>query len=110
MKNYNVAAFVVGLLLLLGSSSATAQYDDLYYDPDRDAGYEDYSRDQSYTDNYDDEYADDDYNYDDDYYDDDFFIDDRPIYRPYRPYRPYFYRPRSSACIGGPNASFCITN
>ena len=48
--------------------------------------------------------------YDDDYYDDDFFIDDRPIYRPYRPYRPYFYRPRSSACIGGPNASFCITN
>ena len=48
--------------------------------------------------------------YDDDFYDDDFFIDDRPIYRPYRPYRPYFYRPRSSACIGGPNASFCITN
>lgn len=42
--------------------------------------------------------------YDD--YDDDFYIDDRPIYRPYRP----FYRPRSSACIGSPNASFCISN
>ena len=50
--------------------------------------------------------------YDDDFYDDgdDFYIEDRPIYRSYRPYRPYFYRPRSSACIGSPNASFCITN
>jgi uncharacterized protein YraI len=50
--------------------------------------------------------------YDDDFYDDDddFYIDEGPFYRPYRPYRPYFYRPRSSACIGGPNASFCITN
>jgi len=51
--------------------------------------------------------------YDDDYYDDDddFYIDSRPIYRPYRPYRDrYFYNPRSSACIGGPNATFCISN
>jgi uncharacterized protein YraI len=49
---------------------------------------------------------------DDDYYDDDddFYIDSRPIYRPYRPYRDYYYRPRSSACVGGPNATFCITN
>lgn len=48
--------------------------------------------------------------YDDDYYDDDeeFFID--RSYRSYRPYRPYYYSPRSSACIGGPNAAFCITN
>ena len=53
--------------------------------------------------------------YDDDYYDDDddFYIDERPIYRPYRPYRPYrdyYYGPRSSACIGGPNATFCISD
>jgi uncharacterized protein YraI len=50
--------------------------------------------------------------YDDDYYDDDFYIDQRPIVRPWRsrPYRDYYYGPRSSACVGGPNASFCITN
>lgn len=52
--------------------------------------------------------------YDDDYYDDDddFYIDSRPVVRPwrYRPYRDYYYGPRSSACIGGPNASFCISN
>ena len=52
--------------------------------------------------------------YDDDYYDDDdsFYIDERPIVRPYRyrPYRDYYYGPRSSACVGGPNASFCISN
>ena len=49
---------------------------------------------------------------DDDYYDDDddFYIDSRPIYRPYRPYRDRYYGPRSSACVGGPNATFCITN
>lgn len=50
--------------------------------------------------------------YDDDYYDDyddDYFYVEPPrrIYRPYRPYRPYW---GSSACIGGPNASFCISN
>lgn len=45
----------------------------------------------------------DDRRYDDD---DDFYIERRrPVYRPYRPYRP-----SSSACIGGPNASFCISN
>jgi len=46
--------------------------------------------------------------YDDD---DDFYLDRRLVrpYRSYRPYRPY-YSPRSSACIGGPNASFCISN
>ena len=52
--------------------------------------------------------------YDDDYYDDDedFYIETRPYrsYRPYRPYRDYYYSPRSSACIGSPNASFCISN
>ena len=50
---------------------------------------------------------------DDDYYDDDddFYIESRPIYRrPYRPYRDYYYGPRSSACIGGPNATFCISD
>ena len=49
--------------------------------------------------------------YDDDYYDDDddFYIG-RPIIRTYPRYYPYYYRPRSSACIGGPNASFCISN
>lgn len=31
----------------------------------------------------------------------------RDYYRPYRPYRSYY---GSSACIGGPNASFCISN
>ena len=53
-----------------------------------------------------DSYDDDDY-YDD--YDDDYFYVEPPrrIYRPYRPYRPYF---GSSACIGSPNASFCISN
>jgi len=41
-------------------------------------------------------------------YDDDVFISPR-VMRPYRPYRPY--RPwGSSACISGPNASFCIRN
>lgn len=50
---------------------------------------------------YDDDYYDD---YDD--YDDDYFYVERPR-RIYRPYRPYF---GSSACIGSPNASFCISN
>ena len=62
----------------------------------------------------------------DDYYDDedDFYISDRSYYR--RPYYRPFYRPfnrpyyggfggyggygGASACIGGPNASFCIGN
>jgi hypothetical protein len=44
--------------------------------------------------------------YDDDYYDDDSFYIDRR----YRSYRPWYSRPRSSACVGGPNATFCITN
>jgi uncharacterized protein YraI len=47
---------------------------------------------------------------DDDYYDDDYYDDPPLVIRPYRSYRPYYYRPRSSACIGSPNASFCITN
>lgn len=56
-------------------------------------------------------YAEDDDYDDDDYYDD---YDDRdyiyirpgrPFYQPYRPYRPF-----GEACIGGRNASFCISN
>ena len=46
--------------------------------------------------------------YDDDYYeDDDSFFIERPgrYYRPWRPSRPYW---GSSACVGGPNARFCI--
>jgi len=54
----------------------------------------------------------------DDYYDDevDIYIESRPVVRPWRPrpYRDYdydyYYSPRSSACIGGPNASFCISD
>ena len=44
---------------------------------------------------------------DDDYYDDDdgFYIE-RPRYRPR--FRPYY--PRSSVCVGGPNASLCISD
>lgn len=48
---------------------------------------------------------------DDDYYDDDFYIP--PPRRPHRPYPVYPVYPRyphSSACFGGPNASFCISN
>lgn len=44
--------------------------------------------------------------YRDDYfddYDDDFYIAPR-IYRRY----PYFYDPGFSACVGGPNAQFCL--
>lgn len=46
--------------------------------------------------------------FDDRFYDDDFFISPR-VMRPYRPYRPYRGW-GSSACISGPNASFCIRN
>lgn len=45
----------------------------------------------------------------DDRFDDDFYVAPRVI-RPYRPYRPYRPWRGSSACIGGPNASFCISN
>ncbi len=48
--------------------------------------------------------------YDDDYYyddEDDYFFIDPPRRPSYRPYRPYY---GSSACIGGPNATFCISN
>jgi uncharacterized protein YraI len=47
------------------------------------------------------------------YDDDDYFYIERPRARPYRDYRPYRpYRPYrgSSACISGPNASFCVSN
>jgi hypothetical protein len=43
--------------------------------------------------------------YDDDYYDDDFYIVPRRVY-PRRFVRPY--DPDFSACVGGPNARFCI--
>jgi uncharacterized protein YraI len=49
-------------------------------------------------------------------YDDDFYIDDEPDFfldAPRRPHRPYFFpprRPSNSVCIGGSNASFCITD
>jgi hypothetical protein len=47
--------------------------------------------------------------YDDDYYgDDDAFYIERPRYR--QRIRPYYIQPRSSVCVGGPNASFCITD
>lgn len=49
-------------------------------------------------------------------YDDraDFYIR-QPRYRDWRPHRPWRYDrrwrdPRSSVCLGGPNASFCISN
>ena len=49
--------------------------------------------------------------YDDDpYYDDDYYYDPPPrrIYPPY-PRRPFYrYDPGFSACIGGPNARFCV--
>lgn len=46
--------------------------------------------------------------YDDDFYDDDFYIVERPrrIIRTYPIYRDY--DPAFSACVGGPNARFCI--
>lgn len=52
---------------------------------------------------YDDGYDDDDY--EDDYYDDGFYIEPRRRYprRIYRGYDPFF-----GACIGGPNARFCV--
>ena len=44
---------------------------------------------------------------DDDYYDDEFYIQPRVIKRyPRRIYRDY--GPDFSACIGGPNAKFCV--
>ncbi len=56
-----------------------------------------------------------------DYYDDDDYYDgpdivvrapryyrSYPYYRHYRPYRPY--GPYGSFCVGGSNASFCISN
>jgi uncharacterized protein YraI len=57
------------------------------------------------------DYPRDDYYYDDDYYDD-FYIERPRRVRPYPVYPPRYYRPRSgvdfSACIGGPNARFCV--
>lgn len=44
--------------------------------------------------------------YDDDYYDDDFYIVPPRRIRPIRPIRRY--DPDFSACIGGPNARFCV--
>lgn len=51
--------------------------------------------------------------YDDDFYDDDYY--DEPIYieRPRRVFPRYRYRsryddPSFSACVGGPNARFCV--
>jgi uncharacterized protein YraI len=58
---------------------------------------------------YDDDYYDDDAYYDDDYYyDDDFYIDRPRVIKRYprRIYRDY--GPAFSACVGSPNASFCI--
>lgn len=51
-------------------------------------------------DDYDDDY------YDDDYYDDDFYIDRPRVIRRYPIIRQY--DPSFSACIGGPNAKFCV--
>lgn len=50
----------------------------------------------------------DDFYGDEDFYDDDFYIVERPrgIIRTYPIYRDY--DPAFSACVGGPNASFCI--
>jgi len=53
-----------------------------------------------------DDYSDD--FYDDDYYDDDFYIERRRVIRRYPLIRPY--DPSFSACVGGPNASFCISD
>ena len=53
---------------------------------------------------------DDDFFYDDDYYDDGFYIEPPRVIRRY-PRRIYpLYEPGFSACIGGPNASFCISD
>jgi SH3-like domain-containing protein len=55
---------------------------------------------------------DDDFAYDDDYYDydDDFYIERPRVIRRY-PRRIYrSYGPDFSACVGGPNASFCISD
>jgi hypothetical protein len=56
-------------------------------------------------------YDDDDDYYDDgDYYDDDFYIDAPPrVIRRLPPRRIYRdYGPDFSACVGGPNAKFCV--
>lgn len=49
---------------------------------------------------------DDDYFYDDDYYDDDFYIERPRHRRVIRPVYPIY--PSFGACVGGPNARFCV--
>ena len=78
MNNRNLAAWMLLPALLLVSSVLSAQYDDMYYDPDTDSGYYNSgSYNTSSNTNYDDEYYyDDDYSYDDedyDYYGDEYY-------------------------------------
>lgn len=93
MKNYRLAVFLT--LLLAGglSLTATAQYDDLYYDPDRDSEYNyqgNYSSgDNTYITNSGVNYDDSEY----DYYDDeeyDYYYSSR-IRRFHRPYYGFSY-------------------
>ena len=74
MKNYKLLTFLFAILFTV-ANVAVAQYDDIYYDPDRDATYSQYDNDQySSSDRYNARsdqaatyYDDDEYEYYDDY-------------------------------------------
>ena len=88
MRSYKITALLIALFVVGWVSTAVAQYDDLYYDPDTDATYYDYSTNNTttgdtyaYNDEYD--YDDDDYEYYEDDYDYQYTSRIRRFHRPY---------------------------
>ena len=68
MKSYKTTVFFIALFALLAwGGLLQAQYDDIYYDPDTDGEYYDYSSNTNSGDTY--AYSDDNGAYDDDSYD-----------------------------------------
>ena len=94
MKSYKTTVFFIALFALLAwGGLLQAQYDDIYYDPDTDGEYYDYSSNTNSGDTY--AYSDDNGAYDDDSYD--HYEDDYDYYytsrirRFHRPYQGFGY-------------------
>ncbi|MDX1666035.1 MAG: hypothetical protein R3350_02350 [Saprospiraceae bacterium] len=90
MKNMNkLSTFLLALLFMVGwSGFAYGQYDDLYYNPEKDAGKYQYDEPYASDEYYEDEYYDDEYGYDDESYN--YYYTSR-IKRFHRPYYGFDY-------------------